>query len=234
VSLADDDVFRKSYISSLPVNQNQVFFGKGIKTSAEITPKENGASKSQPGSQTCEDAERRRNDEDVVELALSVKQGKATDKVADQVFAGSKVTNPGVTILYKRSNSARVSISLNELKSTTAVNGSQSTRSFPMLSKQGKKFNRPSVARSVRNTLRQPTTTEGRNGRRSSHRRDVKIMRSMFIIMSVFTFTTAPLMVFIIYTYHNNDRRLKEIFNILLQASSTSYFIFWFMNMLSL
>ena len=60
-----------------------------------------------------------------------------------------------------------------------------------------------------------------RRGRRrtsASRKKDLAVMRSMFIILSVFIVTTAPLMFFVIYTFEHNDRGLKEIFNYLLQV----------------
>jgi len=68
------------------------------------------------------------------------------------------------------------------------------------------------------------STFIGRLTRRSkrrtiaSRKRDLRVMRSMFIILSVFIATTGPLMLFVIYTFPYNERDLKEIFNYLLQV----------------
>ena len=67
-------------------------------------------------------------------------------------------------------------------------------------------------------------TRRGKRRTTASRRRDLRVMQSMFIILSVFIVTTAPLMIFVIYTFPNNDRELKEIFNYLLQVGCAEFF----------
>nr|XP_026693139.1 uncharacterized protein LOC113474820 [Ciona intestinalis] len=78
---------------------------------------------------------------------------------------------------------------------------------------------RSSVTRSVFGAIRKVSRV-GRQRSKVARRRDVKVMRTMFVIMAVFVVTTAPLMLFILYTTKHNDRSLKEIFNYLLQVTT--------------
>ena len=75
--------------------------------------------------------------------------------------------------------------------------------------------NRKSQITSIFNRL----TRRGKRRTTMSRKRDLRVMQSMFIILSVFIATTGPLMLFVIYTFPHNDRDLKEIFNYLLQVS---------------
>ena len=71
-------------------------------------------------------------------------------------------------------------------------------------------------------------TRRGKRRTTASRKRDLRVMRSMFIILSVFIATTAPLMFFVIYTFPYNDRDLKEIFNYLLQVILSVKSNYWY------
>ncbi|XP_076823415.1 uncharacterized protein LOC143469559 [Clavelina lepadiformis] len=80
---------------------------------------------------------------------------------------------------------------------------------------------RKSVTQSVVSVFSQIKSTRKahRHGlTNASRKRDVRVMRAMFTIMTVFVVTTTPLMIFMFYTFFNNDRSLKEIFNYLFQV----------------
>jgi len=72
---------------------------------------------------------------------------------------------------------------------------------------------------SVNKKINVRTRQRGSKGSRT-RKRELELMMSMFIVIAVFVVTTSPSIIFLLYTYFNNDRGIKEVGNILLQITT--------------
>ena len=125
------------------------------------------------------------------------------------------------TVMYNRSASTKSNYDSND-NFLTVNSGAENVAVMlrpKSISTNNSSANRKSVTTSIMNRFSRFTKKRRQRRTSASRRRDLRIMKSMFLILSVFILTTAPLMFFVIYTFPHNDRDLKEIFNILLQVS---------------
>jgi len=150
---------------------------------------------------------------------------KAHNKLNEFRHIRSSFKNKNLSIKAKLSSNGETS---SEKASCQSVNQQQnpSDRKNETLKKEKEEgVTSPCIKRKTVEVTKKPQ-------KKTNQRREIQLMKSMFIIISVFAVTSVPCILFLLYSYFDNDRLKKEAGNILLQITTINsllnpFLYFW-------